>query len=59
MSLDRIICQNQLYASRFKELGFKESAITVSGNLKLDVESCYDIEDHLERSWINFSIKEK
>ena len=49
MSFDRIICQNQLYARRFKELGFKESAITVSGNLKLDVEPSYDIEDHLEK----------
>ena len=48
MSFDRIICQNQLYASRFKELGFRESAIDVSGNLKLDVEASYDIEAHLE-----------
>ena len=48
MSFDRIICQNQLYASRFKELGFRESAISVSGNLKLDVEPSYDIEAHLE-----------
>ncbi len=49
MSFDKIICQNQLYASRFKELGFRESAISVSGNLKLDVRPSYDIEDHLER----------
>ena len=48
-SFDKIICQNQLYARRFKELGFRESTISVSGNLKLDVRPDHDVDSHLEK----------
>ena len=49
-----VIRQNNLSKTSFmqedlKNWVFKESAINVSGNLKLDVEPSYDIEDHLEK----------
>ena len=59
MSFDKIICQNQLYAKRFKELGFRESSLSVSGNLKLEVRPSHDIGSHLEKKLDQLFYKRK
>ncbi|MDC3067181.1 3-deoxy-D-manno-octulosonic acid transferase [Pseudomonadota bacterium] len=59
MSFDKIICQNQLYAKRFKELGFRESSLSVSGNLKLEVRPSHDIGSRLEKKLDQLFYKRK
>ena len=47
LSFDKVICQNQLYAERFEDLGLKKSSVFVSGNMKFDVKPSFNLETEL------------
>ena len=58
-SVDKVICQNQLYANRFLKLGFRESAIFISGNLKIDVKPTHSFDEVLEKKLTKCFFKKK